>query len=88
MAEMELVGEALPSMLAKAGGIQDTNFTMSLYCSKVRVCYQAKKWGTDAKLRYCIPVPLSFVSLMSLCMFCLCLAVCAPCLSFLTTRVR
>lgn len=37
MAEMELVGEAIPSMLASAGNKKDSHFTMSLYCtSKVR----------------------------------------------------
>ncbi|CAM9627299.1 unnamed protein product [Laminaria digitata] len=36
MAEMELVGEAIPSMLARAGEAKNTHFTMSLYCSKVR----------------------------------------------------
>lgn len=34
MSEFELVGEALPSLLASAGGRKDTHFTMSLYCSK------------------------------------------------------
>ncbi|CAM9793974.1 unnamed protein product, partial [Laminaria digitata] len=33
MAEMELVGEAIPSLLAKAGETKNTHFTMSLYCS-------------------------------------------------------
>ena len=36
MAEMELVGEAIPSMLASAGDAKNTHFTMSLYCSRVR----------------------------------------------------
>lgn len=37
MAEMELVGEAIPSMLASAGTKKDSHFTLSLYCtSKVR----------------------------------------------------
>ena len=36
MSEMELVGEAIPSMLATVGNIKDTHFTMSLYCSKVQ----------------------------------------------------
>ena len=36
MAEMELVGEAIPSMLARAGEAKNTHVTMSLYCSKVR----------------------------------------------------
>eukprot|EP00752_Nemacystus_decipiens_P015662 g13976.t1 len=34
MSEFELVGEALPSLLASAGSKKDTHFTMSLYCSK------------------------------------------------------
>lgn len=33
MSEMELVGEALPSLLATAGEKKDTHFSMSLYCS-------------------------------------------------------
>lgn len=33
MSEMELVGEALPSLLASAGAKKDTHFSMSLYCS-------------------------------------------------------
>ncbi|CAN0319680.1 unnamed protein product [Scytosiphon promiscuus] len=33
LSEMELVGEALPSMLASAGTKKDTHFSMSLYCS-------------------------------------------------------
>ena len=36
MSEMELVGESIPSMLARAGEAKNTHFTMSLYCSKVR----------------------------------------------------
>lgn len=37
MTEMELVGEAIPSMLGSAGPKQDSHFTLSLYCtSKVR----------------------------------------------------
>lgn len=37
MTEMELVGEAIPSMLASAGTKKDSHFTLSLYCtSKVR----------------------------------------------------
>eukprot|EP00752_Nemacystus_decipiens_P008264 g7389.t2 len=34
MSEFELVGEALPSLLASAGNKKDTHFTMSLYCTK------------------------------------------------------
>ena len=37
MSEMELVGEALPSLLASAGAKKDTHFSMSLYCSG-KVC--------------------------------------------------
>ncbi|CAM9965694.1 unnamed protein product, partial [Ectocarpus sp. 6 AP-2014] len=33
LSEMELVGEALPSLLAGAGRVKDTHFSMSLYCS-------------------------------------------------------
>ncbi|CAM9615270.1 unnamed protein product, partial [Ectocarpus sp. 12 AP-2014] len=33
LSEMELVGEALPSLLAGAGRAKDTHFSMSLYCS-------------------------------------------------------
>lgn len=37
MAEMELVGEAIPSMLASVGTKKESHFTLSLYCtSKVR----------------------------------------------------
>ena len=37
MTEMELVGEAIPSMIASAGTKKDSHFTLSLYCtSKVR----------------------------------------------------
>eukprot|EP00903_Cladosiphon_okamuranus_P013765 g12813.t1 len=36
LSEFELVGEALPSLLACAGTKKDTHFTMSLYCSKGR----------------------------------------------------
>ena len=36
MSEFELVGEALPSLLASAGSKKDTHFTVSLYCSKGR----------------------------------------------------
>lgn len=36
MSEFELVGEALPSLLASAGSKKDTHFTMSLYCTKGR----------------------------------------------------
>ena len=41
MSEMELVGEAIPSMLARAGEAKNTHFTMSLYCSKVCACVRA-----------------------------------------------
>ena len=44
MAEMELVGEAIPSMLAKAGEAKTTHFTMSLYCSKVRALASRRLW--------------------------------------------
>lgn len=38
LSEMELVGEALPSLLAGAGRVKDTHFSMSLYCSgKVKI---------------------------------------------------
>ncbi|CAM9204572.1 unnamed protein product, partial [Hapterophycus canaliculatus] len=37
LSEMELVGEALPSMLASAGRKKDTHFSMSLYCSGSKV---------------------------------------------------
>ena len=33
LSEMELVGEAIPSLLASAGAKKDTHFSMSLYCS-------------------------------------------------------
>lgn len=37
MAEMELVGEAIPSMLASAGSKNESHFTLTLYCTS-KVC--------------------------------------------------
>ena len=49
MAEMELVGEAIPSMLARAGEAKNPHFTMSLYCSKVRALASCRQRFLDRR---------------------------------------
>lgn len=52
MSEMELVGEALPSMLASAGGVKDTHFSMSLYCSGKVKPFSRGRISTFRERRY------------------------------------
>ena len=64
MAEMELVGEAIPSMLARAGEAKNTHFTMSLYCSKV--CSWTVLRGDGLQNRHWIPLTSRYLPCLSL----------------------
>lgn len=55
MAEMKLVGEALPSMLVSAGAGADVRFKTSLFCSgEVRMSPVVCHWLAEATFDFCL----------------------------------